>query len=403
MKYATTLVTLGFTLGVISGPIATRSLEDAVALIESLRPPADALESAAKDYSSDDDDSVVLGPCSDLVASLDSVAGSLNGMDAIDEADQGGLPRYVSWLGRSVYRDSMAAFIEGKAGFVDGGVASGVKACINQILASTDQLIEGMVHVAPTRESTIRIVAPQQIYNKHIQPAIDEYADVEDPGQPTETTTDSPGPTDTATPGPTDTDGPTGTETDGPTVSETDGPTGTETDGPTGTETDGPTGTETDGPTGTETDGPTVSETDGPTGTETDGPTGTGTDGPTGTETDCPPGTETDGSTGTGTDCPPGTETDGPTGTETADPTKTGETCDPEGTATITVTATVTECGPGTTPPPGDGDDGGDDDGDDGGDDGGDDITPPDYDGAGSVNKVGTAGVMVAIAAILIL
>lgn len=147
---------------------------------------------------------------------------------------------------------------------------------------------------------------------------------------------------------------------------------------PTDTATQGPEPTETEpGPTGSETVGPTASPTDGPTATPTDGPT----DGPT----------DTPGPTETGTNPP--TPTDG---------------CDAEETETVTVT--VTECG--EVPEPTDGNPPGDDDDDDGDDDtppGGDDDdddnddnpTPPDFDGAGSINKVGSFGVAAAVAVVL--
>ena len=389
MKYAATLTALGFALGAVSGPIAKRSFEDVVAAIESIEPVADALTSAVEYYSSVDEDSLVLDPCNAFSNTLDDIADTLNGMDALEQSEQGGIQRYLSWVGRVGYRDCMAAIIEKKPDFVEGGIAVEVKGCLNNILAGTDGLVEAMVHVAPSQESIIRVTMPTQVYNRHLQPALDAFADIDDP-EPPVTTSNAPGPTDTDTPGSTDTDSP--------------DPTDTNTPGPTGTSSPGPTDTNTPDPTDTETPDPTDTETPGPTGTKTESSTG-------------------------------------PTDTETTEPTVTDRPCN-------AITVTVSGCShepTSTGNPPDDDDDDGDNDGDDdngwddggwdwdngddddrgdngddgwdwddrddgdddddggwdwdGRDDGGDDISPPDFDGSGSLNKVSVAGIVIALGA----
>ena len=382
MKYASAMTALGFALGALSGPISKRSFDDVVAAIESIEPVAEELASAVEYYSSVDEDSLVLDPCGAFSGTLEDIADTLSGMDALEQSEQGGIQRYMSWLSRVAYRDTMGAIIEKKPDFVEGGIAAEVKGCLNDILAGTDGLVEGLVHVAPSQENIIRVTMPSMVYERYLQPALDAFADIDEP-EPPVTSSDVPGPTDTDTPDPTDTDtpGPTDTDTPDPTDTDSPGPTDTETPGPTETKTDRPTE-----PTDTETTEPTA--TDGPCSTVTvtesgcsHEPTPTGNPPDDGDDDDDDDDWDWDG----GDDDDDDDDDDGDDGGWDWDDGDDDGGWDWD-----------------------DGDDG-EDDGDDGGwdwddgDDGGDEITPPDFDGSGTLNKVSVAGVVVALAAVLAL
>ncbi|KAL1952750.1 hypothetical protein VTO42DRAFT_4291 [Malbranchea cinnamomea] len=251
MKYATTLMALGLALGVVSEPIAKRTLADVLSVFDAIGTAGDALVAAVNGYVAGDDASDVLEPCNAFVAAIDNGAGTIGALDVFGDSDQRAIPRNVISLGRE-YQAPLAALTSGKDTFVSEGFAWDVKVCIGQVSESSSALLDAITHVAPSQENTIRnLLWPSNIV-AHIQAAADAYTDVTEPEEPTTTSTTA-GPTETETPSPTDTVGePTGTATE---------PTGTATPtAPTGTVTE-PTGTASE-PTGTGTSGPTA--TDGP-------------------------------------------------------------------------------------------------------------------------------------------
>ncbi len=222
----------------------------------------------------------------DSISPSDSVSGSVEGIDSLEELSADNAAEYGDWYEISVDGPGTLVIEDDSQATVIGNVISDTGS--NELFVEEGSGLGNGVDNAyrATKAGTYyvqiaTIEGTQYSVNFDFRSADDDSDDGAD-----DTPTDEP--TDTPTDEPTDTptDEPTDTPTDEPTDTPTDEPTDTPTDEPTDTPTDEPTDTPTDEPTDTPTDEPTDTPTDEPTDTPTDEPTDTPTDEPTDDDSD---------------------------------------------------------------------------------------------------------------------